>query len=191
MSGLAYLMLGELAGRRPDRWERKAFRTVNHNGGHLSVLRIPQQLGTPWVLPGTAAVAFLTSRPFLVVTAGLAVPVEKTLEVVTKKWWQRLRPAKAGDQVRLRDDAPTTGPSYPSGHAALATAVVVLTQPYLPAPVTGVLAAAAGGTTITRVHQGAHYPLDAVGGVLLGLAVGCGLTAAFGLPRRDLRWWTR
>ena len=184
-------MLGELAGRRPDGWERKAFEQVNQNGGHLRLLRLPQQLGTPWVLPGIAAVAFWTSRPFLAVSAGVAVPVEKTLEVLTKKWWQRLRPASTEDDVRLRDDAPTTGPSYPSGHAALATAVVVLTQPYLPAPVTGVLAVAAGGTTITRVHQGAHYPLDAVGGVLLGLTVGGGLNAAFGLPGTGLRWWTR
>jgi membrane-associated phospholipid phosphatase len=82
--------------------------------------------------------------------------------------------------ARLRDDAPAHGPSYPSGHAAIAYAAVTLAGPYLAPPLTALLACVATAATLTRVHQGAHFPLDAVGGALLGVAVGSGLNVAFG-----------
>jgi membrane-associated phospholipid phosphatase len=108
--------------------------------------------------------------------------VEKALEVGVKKVTDRRRPAKDVPDARLRDDAPTDGPSYPSGHAGIAYAAVTLAAPYLPPLGTTAVATAATLATVTRIHQGAHFPLDAVGGALLGVAVGSGLNAVFGLP---------
>lgn len=176
-----YLALGLLAPRGPARWERTAFRALNR-GGTIHPLRVPQQLGTPWVLPGISLLAFWRSRPHLAVAAALALPLEKGLEVSVKYLTGRLRPAKASPGADLHDDAPTSGPSYPSGHAAIAFAALVLAAPYLPDLAVAVLGVAALTTAATRVHQGAHYPLDAAGGVLLGSGVGWLLRFTLGSP---------
>jgi membrane-associated phospholipid phosphatase len=84
--------------------------------------------------------------------------------------------------VELHDDAPVAGPSYPSGHAAIATCGLVLAAPYLSGAALVPLTACAALTAYTRVHQGAHFPLDALGGVLLGLCVGSMLNAVIGVP---------
>ena len=181
LAGLGYLTLATVAARSADRWERASFRKVNQ-GGKAPVLRLPQQMGTPWVLPALALIGFQTHRPQLAVSAALALPVEKALEVGVKKVTDRRRPAKDVPDARLRDDAPTDGPSYPSGHAGIAYAAVTLAAPYLPTLGTAAVATAATLATVTRIHQGAHFPLDAVGGALLGVAVGSGLNAVFGLP---------
>lgn len=190
-AGAGYLALGALAARTARPWERKTFHRMNHDAGHVPLLRLPQQMGTPWVLPALGVFGFQTHRPHLAVSASLALPVEKAMEVAVKKVTQRRRPAKVQADARLRDDAPTSGPSYPSGHAGIAYAAVVLVAPYVPRSVTALLAGTATAATVTRVHQGAHYPLDAVGGVFLGVSVGSVLNAVFGVPGHQDRLWTR
>lgn len=141
LTGAGYFALAAFAGGSAHRWERASFREVNGGSGLMPLLRVPQQLGTPWVLP-----------------------------------------AKDVSDSELRDDAPTDGPSCPSGHAAIAFAAVTLTSLHLPTRGTAALASAASLATLTRVYQGAHVPLDALGGVLLGVAVGSGLNFVFGSP---------
>jgi membrane-associated phospholipid phosphatase len=177
---VAYAGAGAAASRHARRWEHTAFHEVNHALGSAPVLRVPQQLGTPWMLPGLATVAFYRHQPHLAVAAAVALPVEKALEVGIKMIVRRRRPANEDDGARLRDDAPAAGPSYPSGHVAIAAAWVTLLAPYVPPVVTSATSATALLVGFRRVHQGAHYPLDVVGGVLLGVAVGSGLTWAVG-----------
>lgn len=182
VSGAVYLALAPLAAAGLSRPERVGFLAVNRFGGRMPALRVPQQLGTPWVLPLVAVTAFVARRPHLAVSAGLALPLEKALEVGVKKLTRRRRPAQLAPEARLFDDAPVDGPSYPSGHAAIATCAVLLAAPYLPRPVLAALSTAVGLTAVTRVHQGAHFPLDAVGGVSLGVCVAALLQYTFGLP---------
>lgn len=184
VGGAGYVALGVVAARDPGPRERLLFRRVNEYGGALTALRVPQQLGTPWTLPAIALAGFVTHRPHLGITAGLAVPAEKALEVGLKLVAQRTRPARIIPRVELQDDAPEDGPSYPSGHAAIACVAVVLTAPYVHPVLTALGVTSATATAVTRVHQGAHFPLDAVGGALLGVTVGCGLRAIFGVPAR-------
>lgn len=158
------------------------FETVNRSGERLSFLRVPQQLGTPWVLPGLAVLAAVTGRRRLALASALAVPVEKACEVSTKRIVRRPRPAQASASPKLRDDAPREGPSYPSGHAALAVCAVVLWSHGMAWSVAGAASVVAAATAYTRVHQGAHYPADAVGGCLLGLAVGSALSLLLDRP---------
>jgi membrane-associated phospholipid phosphatase len=61
----------------------------------------------------------------------------------------------------------------------------VLADPYLPRYSMPGLAAIMCLTGFTRVHQGAHFPLDAVGGVLIGIGTGAVLNYTFGLPPPD------
>ena len=182
--GAGYVVLGAVAARDPGPRERLLFRRVNEYGGALTALRIPQQLGTPWTLPTIALAGFATHRPHLGITAALALPVEKGLGVGLKLLAERSRPAQIIPRVELQDDAPEDGPSYPSGHAAIAVAAVVLTAPYVHPALTALAATSATATAVSRVHQGAHFPMDAVGGGLLGIAVGCVLRAVFGSPPR-------
>jgi len=180
-AGAGYAGLVPLARLDPLRLERLAFRAMNGSTGSVPALRVPQQLGTPWLLPGIAVVGFFTHRPALAVSAALALPLEKALEVGVKLRFERRRPAQVLE-AELHDDAPTDGGSYPSGHAAIASCAALLTAPYLPRWCVGALATAVGATTFTRVHQGAHFPLDAVGGVLMGVSAGALLSYAFGVP---------
>ena len=180
-AGAGYVALVPLTVLDPKRLERLAFLAVNGSTGAVPVLRLPQQLGTPWILPGMAVFGFFTHRPNLAVSAALALPLEKGLEVGVKLLFERRRPAQVVD-AELHDDAPTEGGSYPSGHAAIAACAALLTAPYLPRWSIAALVSAVGATTFTRVHQGAHFPLDALGGVLMGVSAGALLCYVFGLP---------
>jgi membrane-associated phospholipid phosphatase len=179
---IGYVGVGLLAGRREDAWESRAATLLNREPGRRPLLRAPQQLGTPWVLPGVAAVAFWRHRPHLAAAAALALPLEKALEVGTKTAMRRRRPAESPLPVELRDDAPADGPAYPSGHVAIAFAATTLLVPYVDPPVSAL--AAAGGLLVgvRRVHQGAHFPLDSLGGALLGIGVGSTSTFVIGRP---------
>lgn len=166
----------------PRRGELAAFRASNA-GGEYAALRLPQQLGTPWALLGAAALQLALGRPRKALVVGALLPVEKAVEVATKHLTDRRRPLFV-TPTELRDDAPVDGPSYPSGHAAIAAAVAVVCLPELPRSAGAGLAATAVLGSWVRIHQGAHHPGDVVGGLLLGTCLGVGADALADLLRR-------
>lgn len=178
----AYAASSVVFRRRPAAAERSLFLTANASPPQ-AWLRVPQQLGTPWALVVTSGTMLLRRRHSEALVALVALPVEKGLEVATKKVLERPRPVRV-TPTRLRDDAPRDGPAFPSGHSAIATAATYLlarTWPPLPG---AVLAVTCGVSSYTRVHQGAHWPADVLGGSFLGLAVAAGLRASASRTRR-------
>jgi membrane-associated phospholipid phosphatase len=152
--------------RDPRPAEIRVFRWLN-DSPELSWLRVPQQLGTPWSLVATALVMAVRGRWLDAAVALLVLPVEKCVEVGTKECVKRPRPLFGAPTV-LRDDAPVDGPSMPSGHAAIATACALVLGRGAPRGVAVSLGGLAAVTALTRVHQGAHWPSDAVAGSVMG-----------------------
>ena len=155
---------------RPGHREQALFARVN-DAGEQRWLRVPQQWGTPWTLPAVAAAAVAQRRIRYAAIVAACLPLIKGVEVVTKKRRARPRPLYV-QPTALRDDAPIEGGSMPSGHAALAAAGAVVLAPLVPRPVRVAVAVLAGLSGFSRVHQGAHQPVDVVAGWLLGGGVG-------------------
>jgi len=65
-------------------------------------------------------------------------------------------------------------PSFPSGHAATSFACAALLAWLTPLPKVPLFALAAL-IAFSRVYDGVHYPLDSVGGAVLGLLVATAL----------------
>ncbi|HTS14165.1 MAG TPA: phosphatase PAP2 family protein, partial [Candidatus Sulfotelmatobacter sp.] len=90
--------------------------------------------------------------------------------LMVKPLFARHRPTRSTATPGRRARVPVTS-SFPSGHTASAFAFaagVTADLPHLALP----LYALASAVGYSRVHLGVHYPSDAVGGAVLGLAVG-------------------
>ncbi len=74
--------------------------------------------------------------------------------------------------------------SFPSGHSAIAFACAALLAWLTPLPKIPLFALAAL-IAFSRVYNGVHYPLDVLGGALLGLAVATALLLLAEARRRS------
>lgn len=122
------------------------------------------------------AMLALTERGVFVrlITAAFAAGIlAYVLDNVVKHIVDRGRPAAYLTDV-LVHGYPTDprGTGYPSSHTAVAVAAVVGAWPWLNGPwrVGGVVVATMIG--LNRMYVGAHFPLDIVGGVAVGLISG-------------------
>jgi len=104
-----------------------------------------------------------------------------------KEWFERPRPSAQELQRPLRELASSYG--FPSSHAAVSTAVVVVLvaavahrRPAWVRPAIMAAAAVAVMTALGRVYVGAHWTLDTIGGTILGAL--CGVVTVAAILRR-------
>ncbi len=140
--------------------------------------------GLIWVaLALVAAIAW--RRPAVVVTVAAAVWLADLAAFGIKEATGRPRPF-----VDSPDPEPlilgVVSDSFPSGHAATSFAGAVTLARFLPGR-WPVLLALAVGIAFSRVYVGVHYPVDVLGGALLGLAAATALRMLVAAPRRSPR----
>jgi undecaprenyl-diphosphatase len=163
--------------RRVEAW------IVAHRTGWLDWFSIglsrAGSLGAVWIAIAIV-VALLRRRPSIVAAVVAADVVSQLLALLGKTLVHRHRPF-----VHQLGPAATTH-SFPSGHAAssFACAVVLgMLEPRLRWPLYGLATLIA----LSRLYNGDHFPLDVLGGAVLGAATALLLRAAS--RRRAGRGW--
>lgn len=104
--------------------------------------------------------------------------------------WERARPEESLGTLPANGHEWAGYPSFPSGHAAVATALATAGTIVVPR-LWPALWGFAGVVAWTRVSYGAHFPTDVAAGLALGVAGGAAaaLPAGASLPRPRLPAW--
>lgn len=168
------------AGTEPASWELDLVDATTRLPGPIGwPLRAIMSSGTRPYLPAFAVLSWLIGRrPMSILTLLAAGHLAAWGTGPLKDWASRERP----EGIRIRDHVASYG--FPSGHTACAFAIAAVIASQLPKrwrPAAYAVAALAG---IGRMHVGAHYLLDVVGGALVGLVVAHLLIALTSLDTR-------
>jgi membrane-associated phospholipid phosphatase len=168
------------AGKGVREVEARLFQAANHLPGELfPLVWAPMQFGTLLTVPVLGALAFRAGRRELALRLVLGGAGAYVGARLLKRLTPRSRPGALLPDVRLRGvDAGDDG--FPSGHAAVSTALATAIASQLPAPWGGVAGALAITTSFGRMYVGAHLPLDVLGGAGIGLALASILEIARG-----------
>jgi membrane-associated phospholipid phosphatase/uncharacterized membrane protein YbhN (UPF0104 family) len=193
--GLAVLGVGVLLAQRGElsTFERDVFRLVNDLPGIVApAVWVVMQLGnvvSVVVVAAAAAAARRWRAARDVLVSGVLAYVAAS---VVKGLVGRERPAGFPVGAVLRDGT-VSGIGFVSGHAAVAAAMAAAAAPYLGRRGRRIVWALAWTVALARVYVGAHLPLDVVGGVATGWAVGALVHWVLGVPdwRPDPRWVER
>jgi len=164
--------------------EREVFETINGLPQTASpALWVVMQAGSFPAVFVTAGLALIARRPRLAIALAAGGTTTWLLAKAIKQVVDRGRPEAVLHDVFVY--GPTaTGLGYPSGHAAVAALLITVASPYLTGRAKVVGWVVVGLVAFTRVLIGAHLPLDALGGLLLGWTVGCAINWLLGTPKK-------
>jgi membrane-associated phospholipid phosphatase len=167
--------------------ERRVFAWVN---GLPDVLTAPmvavQFLGVLAVGFVVAAIA-LAFRRYRLAIAAVIVTVLKLL--AERGIWQLVSRSRPGTEIPdaiVRGSTPTNGAAFVSGHVVLVTALAMIVAPYLHGRWRVVPWIVVALVAFSRLYLGAHAPLDVLGALAVGAAIGGVVDLALGVPRDGL-----
>jgi undecaprenyl-diphosphatase len=141
-----------------------------------------QFLGTLAIGPAVVIGALLFRRWRLALAAALVTATKLVAERIVWKVLIRERPAITEPEAIVRGGTATSGPSFVSGHVVLTSGLAWVMTPYLPGRWKTVPWVVVALICVARVYLGAHNPLDVVGGLGLGFAIGGAINLAVGVP---------
>ena len=157
--------------------ELSLFRLVNQLPATLRiVLSTVMQLGSLAAVPATAGLALTKQRPVLAADLALAGGLSWVAAKAMKVMVARERPALLLSEVLIHGRE-QGGSGFPSGHAAVATALATVAGYHLPLPAERAARGSVVMVALARIYIGAHLPVDAVGGGALGYTIGTGVKA--------------
>lgn len=157
--------------REVGRLEKRAFRVVNDAPNALRApVWLVMQGGSLAAVGASALAALRFDRRTALVTAGAGSVVWGGVKLV-KPAIGRGRPEHHLPDVRVRGAA-QSGLGYPSGHAAVATTLAVITTGRSSPLIHRAALSVAATVGLARMYVGAHLPFDVVGGMGIGLVAG-------------------
>jgi glycosyltransferase 2 family protein len=157
---------------RPAAIERDVFRLINHLPDWVTLpLLFVMQAGAVGAVAVTAGASFLTRRYRLGFAFLIGGALAQSASVVFKAVVDRGRPGNLLSEVVVRGHVPGDL-GFPSGHVATVAALATIAAPYLSRPLRRAAWVTVGLVALARVDVGAHLPLDVLGGIALGWAVG-------------------
>lgn len=169
-------------GGRVGAYEHEFFHLINRLPSLFTVpLVIVQQAGTLGAVGVVALLALATRRMRLAldlaIGGGSAYLLAKGLKLLVA----RQRPTGVFENVVIRG-AEQAGLGFPSGHVAVAAALVTVAAPHFPRSLRRVLWGLVVLIALARMYVGAHLPIDVIGGAALGWLIGAIVHLVRGAP---------
>jgi len=166
-------------------WDHSMFVSINHPTGKTvdKIMVDLSKYGREAVWIGVTALLFVFGRKdgrkvavLLTITFLILIPLGTGL----KSEIDRQRPVPvSSDNLLIQND---TDPAFPSGHATIVSggAAILLLRFNRDKQIIAsiILAIEAALVAYSRIYTGVHYPLDVVGGILLGTGVAFAVVAS-------------
>jgi undecaprenyl-diphosphatase len=162
--------------------EASIFHAINGLPGWIyPIVVVPMQLGSLPAVPIAAVLAALARRWWLATALGASGLLAYSAARVAKVLVDRGRPLDELQHVIVHGHR-ALGGGFPSGHAAVSTALVLAAIPYLTWRWRYGLVALPLVVGFARIYVGAHLPLDVLGGFAIGMLSASLVHLAIGRP---------
>jgi membrane-associated phospholipid phosphatase len=193
VTGAAVLVMSTLlAKRRVYDWEVALFQAINGLPGSIRpYLWVLNQYGTAVTVPVATAIALLFRKWLLAASLAISGVAVYLLAKVIKEYVSRGRPSAFVEGVVERETFSPDSLGFPSGHAAVASAITIIVLAYVGRPWQIAAIVLAIVVPIVRMYVAAHLPLDLIGGAALGVTVASAVNLLIGVPKLALAEKTR
>ena len=134
-----------------------------------------------WIIPFIILLIVIVIKErlkgvFIVAGLGLTILLSETISTrVVKELVGRIRPCHVHEWVRLVGSYCPNSAAFTSTHAANITAGITFLACFFPRWLLFVMVPLATIVGYSRVYKGVHYPLDVIGGAILGIGCGWGI----------------